>query len=138
METIEIRFDGGCKPTNPGNKYGSFEVRLHGKRVYLESRKALGWGTNNEAEFEMLLLALDWTRRNLQREGFNPNRYRVEMLTDSTIVRNRVAGHNRTRKSEPQQRMFALASACLDQLKAFCSHRITWNPRGCNVALFGH
>lgn len=138
MTVITIRFDGGCQPTNPGNKYGSFQVEMNGFVVHRTHRIQLGYGTNNEAEFEMLLMALEWTRNQLQREGLDCSRYHLEMMTDSMIVRNRVSGRNRTNKTEPQQRMNRLANACLEYLKDFGGYEIIWNRREANVVLFGH
>jgi ribonuclease HI len=55
---VEIYFDGGCLG-NPGQKYGSFQVKLDGKEIVKRSRVDFGFGTNNEAEFNALKLALD-------------------------------------------------------------------------------
>ena len=54
----EIYFDGGCLG-NPGQKYGSFQVKLDDKEIIKRSRVDFGFGTNNEAEFNALKLALD-------------------------------------------------------------------------------
>jgi|ERR1035441_476524 ribonuclease HI len=138
MQTIEIHFDGGCRPTNPGNKYGSYEVLLDGVSVKTLSEIPLGWGTNNEAEFEILIVALEWSVMSLQDFGYPCSAYRMELFTDSTIVRNRLNGRNRTRKSEPQQRMFERAKAATDFISRFGNMMIHWNSRECNVARFGH
>jgi hypothetical protein len=55
---VEIFFDGGCLG-NPGQKYGSFQVLFDGKQVVGRNRVEFGHGTNNEAEFNSLKLALD-------------------------------------------------------------------------------
>ena len=55
---VEIYFDGGCLG-NPGKKYGSFQVKLDGKEILKRTRVQFGHGTNNEAEFNALKLALD-------------------------------------------------------------------------------
>ena len=138
MQTIEIHFDGGCRRTNPGNKYGSYEVLLDGTTVKTLYEMPLGWGTNNEAEFEILIVALEWSVLNLRDYGFDPGTYRLELFTDSTIVRNRLNGRNRTRKTEPQQRMFTRTQACLEFMAQFESVHVSWNPRERNVERFGH
>src|ERR1017187_2979042 len=100
MQTIAIHFDGGCQPTNPGNKYGSYEVLLDGVSVKTISEHPLGWGTNNEAEFEILIMALEWGFGSLKDWGFDPQDYRLELFSDSTILVNRLNGRNHTdRKS---------------------------------------
>lgn len=137
-ETLQIHFDGGARPSNPGNRYGSFEVVLDGTSIKIVNEQELGWGSNNEAEFLTLIEALEWTLRSLTDYGFDPRRYAVEMFTDSTIVANRVSGRNRTRKTEPQQRMAALASRVHELLRGFGGFKIEWNSRVENVRRFGH
>lgn len=137
-ESITIYFDGGCRPTNPGRKYGSYEVRLNGVVAGSKSRFELGWGTNNEAEFESLIKALDWSIGQLLREELMPDIYAAAIYTDSTVVRNRLLGRNKTLKTEPQRRMNALCSECLKRLHMFRNFNVTWRGRGENVARFGH
>lgn len=136
---IIICFDGGCRPKNPGNKYGSFEVNLNGRQVRLESRFELGWGTNNEAEFEALEAALNWTVIELARSGNNPAQFDLMLYSDSTIVVNRMNnGRNWKSKNEPQIRMAERAARCRRFTDQFKSCRAKWNPRDANVARFGH
>lgn len=138
MNQLEIHFDGGCRPTNPGNKYGSFEVQLDCKRVCLVSQQELGWGTNNEAEFEILMAALDWTAANLFRGGFELGSYRVCLFTDSTIVEGRLRQEKCGGKGEAARRMGNLTAQCLARLEPFKSWAVTWRRRDHNVARFGH
>src|ERR1022692_2932055 len=91
---IELFFDGGCSP-NPGEKYGSYEVIIDGKRKHLEPRLSLGYGTNNEAEFEILIIALKRIANYLERKGVAKNLVEIVMVTDSTIVANRISGRNK-------------------------------------------
>lgn len=137
-EVIVIRFDGGCRPTNPGNKYGSYQVELNGQVVHRVSRMELGWGTNNEAEFEALLAGLEWTRNELDRGGFRREQFFIQMFSDSQIVVNRINGRNRRNNGEPQQRMGLRTEMCWEQLDGFYGYSIHWNKRDMNVALFGH
>jgi len=99
---------------------------------------SLGFGTNNEAEFEAMIEALEWTASALDFGGFKLADYTVKLFTDSTIVRNRVLGRNKTRKSEPQARMNALAVKALEWLIRFKAFGIEWHGRENNVARFGH
>jgi ribonuclease HI len=137
-DVITIYFDGGCRPTNPGNKYGSYEVTLAGKQIGAVNRQELGWGTNNEAEFEILILALNWTVKQLLAEELCPSDFRVVVVTDSTIVRNRINGQNKTNKGEAQRRMFSRNAGCLKWLRMFSSFTAEWRSRFENVARFGH
>lgn len=135
---IEIHFDGGCKPTNPGNKYGSFEVLLENKPVYKALRFELGYGTSNEAEFDSLFTALEWTIKHLFLGGFTPSTYVVNMYTDSTILAARLKDRNCGGKGEASKRIGELTRKCLERLNHFNRWQIEWNGRGNNVARFGH
>ena len=137
-QKIVIRFDGGCRPTNPGNKYGSFEVSLNGRQIALMSRFELGHGTNNEAEFEAFEAALKWTRKNLVEACLNPIMFDLEAFSDSMVVVNRISGSVRSGKSPVQKRMNLYCSKCLNYTKLFNSFSIRWNGRAANVKTFGH
>lgn len=146
-ELLQVYFDGGCRPTNPGNKYGSYEIVLNGKSVVKVSRIEFGWGTNNEAEFNALDAALFFCVDNLKSYGFPFDRYNVEVFTDSTVVYNRILKHNRIfkrnygayfGKEEFRNRMAVLALKCLIQLNLFKSWTIQWKRREFNVKRFGH
>ena len=78
MNKLTIRFDGGCRPTNPGNKYGSYEISLNGRQLSLVSRMELGHGTNNEAEFQILNRALGWVVEQIGMAGNTPKDFDLE------------------------------------------------------------
>jgi len=138
MNKITIRFDGGCRPTNPGNKYGSFEVCFNGRQVILVSRQEFGWGTNNEAEFDAFEAALKWTIKNLEASGNKANDFSLMAFSDSTIVVNRMKRKATSGKSEPQKRMANCCAKCLNYTKTFGEFNIQWNGRQHNVNIFGH
>jgi ribonuclease HI len=135
-----IHFDGGCSP-NPGAKYGSYSIQLG--EFYIERvRFDLGHGTNNEAEFESLLMAL----KELSKAAFKANvphdTMSVSIFTDSTIVRNWLQRFERFNpskcKNERRLAMSKLAAQCVEMLKYFQSFSIEWNSRDVNVQKFGH
>lgn len=141
MNTISIYFDGGCSP-NPGNKYGSYQVEFDGQTVLGAHQIQLGYGTNNEAEFESLQLALSDVGEWLELNGFKHCTFSVRIETDSVIVRNRLIRKNRIH-SKPawksaSERMFNLAESCLVHLRKFASFAVEWKGRENNVARFGH
>lgn len=138
MNKITIRFDGGCRPTNPGNKYGSFEVCFNGRQVILVSRQEFGWGTNNEAEFDAFEAALKWTIKSLTHAGNTADKFSLEAFSDSTILVNRIQRKATSGKSEPQKRMANCCAKCLNYTKTFGQFKITWNGRDENVRTFGH
>lgn len=150
---IFLQFDGGCRPTNPGDMYGSFLIeRDDGTEIMRVSRLELGHGTNNEAEFLILETALDKLLQELAWADFKPKAFFVEIQTDSMIVRRRISNvnanlvyddnpklgdkkrYNRSRSN----RMSQLAMRCHRLLAAFAGHSIQWQSRERNVEAFGH
>ena len=135
---VEIYFDGGCLG-NPGKKYGSFQVKLDGKEILKRSRVNFGFGTNNEAEFNALILALDEAVGWFQSKSTDLKTLSLTVETDSTIVRNRLVVKNVVFKKYPSsQRMFALANECLAVMNQFGNFQVNWKGRANNVERFGH
>jgi ribonuclease HI len=135
---VEIYFDGGCLG-NPGQKYGSFQVKLDGKEILKRSRAMFGHGTNNEAEFNALKMALDEAVGRFQSEAIDLKSLSLLIETDSTIVKNRLVVKNVIFKKYPSsQRMFALANECLGVMNQFGAFNVVWKGRANNVERFGH
>jgi ribonuclease HI len=135
---VEIFFDGGCLG-NPGQKYGSFQVLFDGKQVASRDRAQFGHGTNNEAEFNSLKLALDEAVAWLEAKGIDLKTLLLAIETDSMIVRNRLVVKNVIFKKYPSsQRMFALATECLEVMTRFGKFDVVWKGRINNVQRFGH
>ena len=136
--TVKIFFDGGCLG-NPGQKYGSFQVLFDGKKVAGHSRVDFGHGTNNEAEFNSLKMALNEAVTWLEAKGIDLKMLSLVVETDSMIVRNRLVVKNVIMKKYPSsQRMFALATGCLDIMNRFGKFDVVWKGRANNVERFGH
>jgi ribonuclease HI len=134
----EIFFDGGCLG-NPGEKYGSFQVLFDGQEIVKRSRVQFGHGTNNEAEFNSLKLALDETAAWFQSKAIDLKTISLVVETDSTIVRNRLVVKNVIFKKYPSsQRMFTLASECLEFMNRFGAFDVLWKGRESNLERFGH
>ena len=135
---VEIYFDGGCLG-NPGKKYGSFQVKLEGHEILKRSRVNFGFGTNNEAEFNALKLALEEAVDWFQSHSTELKTLSLIIETDSTIVRNRLVVKNVVFKKYPSsQRMFALANECLAVMNQFGNFQVNWKGRANNVERFGH
>ena len=116
---VEIFFDGGCHG-NPGLKYGSFQVLLDGRQIAGRSRVDFGHGTNNEAEFDALQMALDELMAHCTKTGLEPAQCVVLIETDATIVRNRLMVKNKISKTDPRSAvMYELANRCLAVMKKF-------------------
>lgn len=141
MNTITIQFDGGCQP-NPGQKYGSYHIlNSHGEKILGQQRVRLGFGTNNEAEFDTLEMALDDLLDDMDQNKVSPAKYHLAIITDSKIVRNRLLKntiHKKPKWIEASTRMFNLAEKCLVHIRRFSGFKAIWKPRESNVAAFGH
>lgn len=140
-----INFDGGCGPTNPGNKYGSYEVRMNGKIIGSKIRLTFGYGTNNEAEFDALILALDALSQFCSENSIEPESVKVSVESDSTIVVNWLNRFEKKKRgvmpkpdTDRSKVMFRYASQCVDRLNKFQSFNAIWKSRLENVARFGH
>ena len=137
-----IQFDGGCRPTNPGNKYGSYSVIVDDVFEISRNRFPLGFGTNNEAEFESLLCALRDLRIACAKAGVSTSLIVVQMRTDSTIVEGWIKSHHQFKpkpNTHPRKlAMATLAGQCLEALKPFQDFTIKWQSRNWNVVKFGH
>lgn len=141
MNSAVMHFDGGCSP-NPGAKYGSYSILFDGCFLLQVQRKSFGVGTSNEAEWDALLAALKLLHDSCARAFVLKSRVKVQIFTDSTIVRNWINGFERANpekiKNDRRQVMFAYAKNTVELLKAFHSFKIEWNSRDVNVEKFGH
>lgn len=104
----------------------------------------LGHGTNNEAEFEALLKALEDLASACKVAKWNRKLVEVDVFTDSIIVHGWLENFDRKSQStkntgnERTRAMKALAGRCIDYLDSFKSFKVQWNPRQRNVETFGH
>jgi len=138
IHKVEIYFDGGCHG-NPGLKYGSYQVLLDGNQIAGRNRVDFGHGTNNEAEFDALLMALDDLVAHCAKTGLDPSQSVLTVTTDSTILRNRLMVKNKIFKKYPRSAvMFELANRCFGVMKKFGSFEVVWKRREANVERFGH
>lgn len=141
MRTAVIHFDGGCSP-NPGQKYGSFSILFDDVFCLELKRFELGYGTNNEAEFEALLKALETLREASIKAGVPMREIDVTIFTDSRIVYNWLQRKQEFDpaqfKEERRRAMAQRASACLVTLNLAGRFQAEWNSRTVNVEKFGH
>ncbi len=137
---LELRFDGGCKPTNPGERYGSYLLLKDGREIAREDQFQLGHGTNNEAEWMACLAGLDRVVAGGIRKGWNLKDIALKIFTDSTIVSMRLqkepAAHRP--KPGPSCRMWVLSSHAFRRLNLLGSFTAAWRGRDGNVLDFGH
>lgn len=127
-----IIFDGGSRG-NPGEGYGSYELRTRTRRRI----ERLTFGdkvTNNEAEYRTLIAALRDILDHLAAVSADPKGYSVAVRGDSQLVIFQVLGKWKVRTPHIRP-LHAEATALLAQFKRA---DITWQPRAMSVRTLGH
>ncbi|MCL2110040.1 ribonuclease HI family protein [Microgenomates group bacterium] len=101
---MKIFTDGGARG-NPGERGIGVVVYDEEGKVVWEKGKAIGVGTNNEAEYEAVVLALKWLKENEVKE-------KVDFYLDSKLV---VEQLNKRWKIK-ESRLGCLASQCWEMI----------------------
>ena len=84
--SLEIYSDGGARG-NPGPAACAFVV-IKNKKVIFEKSKFLGHATNNVAEYNGVVLALEWLKQNTKKKIFTS----VVFYLDSQLVARQLSG----------------------------------------------
>jgi ribonuclease HI len=130
---IVIIFDGGSKG-NPGLGYGSYALRWPGQQQQVV-QLTFGQGvTNNEAEYDTLLAALEAVQTKLRDARADPSTARLDIRGDSLLVINQVLNEwkctdERMRKRRDQVRAL---------LRDFGAWQLTHHDRENSVRVLGH
>lgn len=129
-----ITFDGGSQG-NPGPGYGSYALTR--ERDGKQSLVRLDFGrqmTNNEAEYEALLAALQGLSERIEAVERSPGDFSVEVRGDSNLVLNQVQGVWKAK----DDRMRLLRNQARTLLARFKAHRLTHQDRAESVRVLGH
>ena len=89
---LTVNCDGGARG-NPGPAASAFVVFDASGQVMYQAGKYLGEGTNNQAEYEAVLLAINWL-------GQNYPQAEVEFRLDSQLVVNQLKGSFKVKDPE--------------------------------------
>lgn len=130
---IVIVFDGGSKG-NPGQGYGSYAVRWPGQSRQIVQLQFGDRVTNNEAEYDTLIAALEAVLRRLLDNGASPETARLDIRGDSALVVNQVNGEWKCQEPRLQVRR----DQARELLGRFGSWQLTHHDRKHSVALLGH
>lgn len=90
-QPIIVIFDGGSKG-NPGRGYGSYALRWPGQSQQVVQLRFGDKVTNNEAEYDTLIAALEAILQRLLDAKADPGTARVEIWGDSLLVVNQAKG----------------------------------------------
>ncbi|HEY0068735.1 MAG TPA: cupin domain-containing protein [Chloroflexia bacterium] len=130
---LQVVFDGGSRG-NPGQGYGSFLVQAPGRKPVI---KRLEFGdnyTNNQAEYDSLIGALDYIIERLNTTGRTPDQVQLDIKTDSDLVVNQILGNFKVKDAGLRKR-HDQATSLLGQ---FADWTISWHARDESVKLLGH
>lgn len=133
QEPIEIIFDGGSRG-NPGQGYGSYLLRWPGQpeqvvRLHFGDRV-----TNNEAEYDTLISALEAILQRLADQGMDLSTGQLQIYGDSQLVIKQIQGEWRCKNPRMKLRC-ERAQALLQQ---FGKWALTHHRREKSVEALGH
>jgi ribonuclease HI len=129
-----VTFDGGSRG-NPGRGYGSYLLVRTQDGAQLLERLEFGDGyTNNEAEYDTLIAALQDLVGRIGKAARQPQEFALEVRGDSALVINQLQG--RWQAKEP--RMRERRDRCLRLLRRFGAVNLKAQPREESVRVLGH
>jgi len=132
-QPIGIVFDGGSRG-NPGQGYGSYVMRWPGEQQQIVRLRFGNRVTNNEAEYDTLIAALEAVLKRLRDGGADPKTARLEVRGDSQLVINQVKGEWQCKDSRMAARRDR-ARALLQQLGGW---QLIHHDRSHSVEQLGH
>ncbi len=132
-QPINIVFDGGSKG-NPGVGYGSYALYWPGHPQQIVQLQFGDGVTNNEAEYDTLLAALEAVVKRLREGKADPQTARVEVRGDSQLVIKQVLGEWKCSEERLRRRRDAVRLL----LREFGSWELAYHPRANSVRVLGH
>lgn len=132
-QPIEIIFDGGSHG-NPGQGYGSYAARWPGANQQIVRLRFGARVTNNEAEYDTLIAALEATLKRLEDQHADLSTASLDIRGDSLLVVNQVMG--RWECNEP--RLQVRCDRVRYLLQRFGRWQLTHHRRERSVETLGH
>lgn len=132
-QPIGIVFDGGSRG-NPGQGYGSYVLRWPGDQQQIVRLRFGNRVTNNEAEYDTLIAALDAVLKRLRDGGADPKTARLDVRGDSLLVINQVKGDWQCKDS----RMAARRDQVRGILQQLGGWQLIHHDRSHSVEQLGH
>jgi ribonuclease HI len=130
---ISLVFDGGSRG-NPGPAYGSFLLRGGPLPAGEPDRLSLGYGTNNEAEYQSLIFGLQALQERLISQEIDPRRVVLTIHGDSQLVLRQLSGEWKAKNP----RMRGLRDQALALLATLGEVRFVREDRWRIVEVLGH
>lgn len=132
-QPIRVIFDGGSKG-NPGLGYGSYALEWPGFPRQIVQLRFGDRVTNNEAEYDTLIAALEAIVKRLKESGADTRTARLDIRGDSQLVISQIKGEWKVNKAELQSRRDQARSL----LALFGQARLTHHDREKSVEVLGH
>jgi ribonuclease HI len=132
-QAIVVIFDGGSRG-NPGQGYGSYALRWPGQAQQIVQLRFGDRVTNNEAEYDTLIAALEAILQRLADSGAAPKSAKVEIRGDSLLVVNQVKGLWEAKEARLQVRRDHVR----ELLDAFGAWQLIHHDRENSVQTLGH
>jgi ribonuclease HI len=129
-----LTFDGGSRG-NPGLGYGSYAIQRVQDKAQRVERLEFGDGyTNNEAEYDTLIAALQDLIGRIEKAGRQPGEIALQVRGDSALVINQLTGKWQARELRMKERR----GRCLRLLRRFGAVDLRHQPRAESVRVLGH
>lgn len=128
-----IVFDGGSEG-NPGFGYGSYAVITRDGRQRVRRLDFEDDMTNNEAEYDTLIAALEDVSERVEAAGKRPADFALEVRGDSNLVLRQVRGDWKAKDERMRRRRDIVRSL----LSRFGGYRLVEQPREESVKVLGH
>lgn len=132
-QPIVIIFDGGSKG-NPGYGYGSYALRWPGQPQQIVQLQFGDNVTNNEAEYDTLIGALEAVYKRLRETGVDLLTAKLDIRGDSQLVVSQVHGEWKCTEDRLRTRRNRVRTL----LREFGAWELTHHPRENSVRILGH
>ena len=132
-QPIVVIFDGGSRG-NPGQGYGSYALRWPGQSQQIVQLRFGDRVTNNEAEYDTLIAAIEAILQRLEDSGATTKSAKVEIRGDSLLVVNQVKGLWEAKEARLQVRRDRVR----ELLESFGAWKLTHHDRENSVQTLGH
>jgi ribonuclease HI len=123
MKYLKIFTDGGARG-NPGPAATGFVIKDSQDKILFQAGKAIGQATNNQAEYQALIQALNWVKEN------QPQVAQIDFFLDSRLVVNQMSGKFKI-KSPKMRQLWQKAKTLALSLKATINYHLI--PREMNT-----
>jgi len=114
MSYLKIYTDGGSRG-NPGPGAVGVVIRDKKDRIIFQEGRKIGWTTNNQAEYQALIEALKWVKKN------HPQAEKIDFFLDSKLVVSQMKGGFKV-KSDKIKPLWQEAKNLESSLKAKISY----------------